>query len=249
MLDGARNQYQGIHITSAHLPADDAAFAAGLVASLSRWRDEGLRVAWLELPAARAALLPQALCAGFELHHCRPDRIVLTLALEAGAYVPTAATHGVGVGGIVLDAHRRLLVVLERRDVTERPGYYKLPGGMLEPGEFFADGVVREVAEETGITSRFRGLVALRHHHRGQFGASNIYAVCLLEPLSDRIEVDDEEIGDARWVDVDQWLADPVIGAFNKRVVRSALAGRLLEAEEVPGFMQPGQYEALFGRL
>lgn len=31
-------------------------------------------------------------------------------------------------------------------------GYYQLPGGRISPGEPFADGFTREIAEETGLT-------------------------------------------------------------------------------------------------
>lgn len=247
MLKAARNQYRGVFVGEPHLPGDDDAFVADLAAALPQWQSEGIRVAWLQLPATRAALVPRAIEAGFEFHHCDGPKLMLVKRLEAGAYVPAGATHTIGVGGAVISEDGRVLVVLERRDVTARPGYYKLPGGMLEPGEHFADGVVREVHEETGIRAAFDGIVSLRHHHKGQFGTSNLYVVCRLRPLDFDIRVDDEEIGDAMWVEVGDYLANPDIGAYNKRVVRAAVAGRTLSLAEVEGYMSAGEYEVFIG--
>ena len=247
MLKAARNQYRGVFVGESHLPEDDDAFVAGLAAALPQWQAEGIRVAWLQIPAARAALVPHAIQAGFEFHLCDGPKLMLVKRLEAGAYVPAGATHTIGMGGVVISEDARVLVVLERRDVTARPGYYKLPGGMLEPGEHFSDGVVREVHEETGIRAAFQGVVSLRHHHKGQFGTSNLYVVCRLRPLDLEISVDDEEIGDAMWVDIAEYLANPAIGVYNKRVVQAAVAGRLLSMEEVEGYMSPGEYEVFIG--
>lgn len=243
MLKAARNQYRGVFVGEPHLPDDDASFVADLSASLGQWQAEGMRVAWLQVPASRVALVPHAIAAGFEFHHCDGPKLMLVKRLEDAAYVPAGATHTIGVGGAVISDDSRVLVVLERRDVTARPGYYKLPGGMLEPGEHFSDGVVREVHEETGIRATFDGVVSLRHHHKGQFGTSNLYLVCRLRPIDFEITVDDEEIGDAMWVDVDEYLANPDIGAYNKRVVRAAVAGRTLSMTTVEGYMAPGEYE------
>ena len=243
MLKSARNQYRGVFVGEPHLPADDEVFVAELDAALEQWQAEGMRVAWLQLPSTRAALVPHASAAGFAFHHCDGPKLMLVKRLEQGAYVPAGATHTIGVGGAVISDDSRVLVVLERRDVTARPGYYKLPGGMLEPGEHFSDGVVREVHEETGIRAAFQGVVGLRHHHKGQFGTSNLYVVCRLSPVDFEITVDDEEIGDAMWVDVDAYLANPDIGAYNKRVVRAAAAGRVLPMVTVEGYMSPGDHE------
>jgi len=54
--------------------------------------------------------------------------------------------HSVSVAGIVLDHAGRVLVI-QRRD----KGHWESPGGILELGEQFEDGVHREVLEETGL--------------------------------------------------------------------------------------------------
>jgi len=55
-----------------------------------------------------------------------------------------------GVGAVVRDAHGR--VVLVRRRQPPLAGQWSLPGGLVEVGETMADGVAREILEETGLT-------------------------------------------------------------------------------------------------
>jgi len=57
----------------------------------------------------------------------------------------------VGVGAVVLDAGRVLLV---RRGKPPLAGKWSLPGGMLELGETTAEAARREVAEECGLQIR-----------------------------------------------------------------------------------------------
>ncbi|MFH0945056.1 MAG: NUDIX hydrolase [Planctomycetota bacterium] len=54
----------------------------------------------------------------------------------------------VGVGAILL---RRGRVLLVRRGRPPAQGLWSLPGGVLEAGERLADGVRREIREETGL--------------------------------------------------------------------------------------------------
>jgi 8-oxo-dGTP diphosphatase len=54
----------------------------------------------------------------------------------------------VGVGGVVIHRNR---VALIRRGGEPLKGHWSIPGGLLELGEELADGVRREIKEETGL--------------------------------------------------------------------------------------------------
>ncbi|MGH9588561.1 MAG: NUDIX hydrolase [Acidobacteriaceae bacterium] len=54
----------------------------------------------------------------------------------------------VGVGAVIIHEDRVLLV---RRGHAPLKGEWSVPGGALEVGETLADGVTREVLEETGL--------------------------------------------------------------------------------------------------
>ena len=64
----------------------------------------------------------------------------------------------VGVGGVVVDQGRVLLV---QRGREPSRGKWTLPGGMLELGESLVQGVAREVEEETGLQVEALELVEL----------------------------------------------------------------------------------------
>lgn len=244
MLQAVRNRYGGVFLAGGELPIERTDFRDALTTSLAAWTEEGLKLAWLEIPAQRGDLLPDALKLGFELHHCRKQELMLVKRLQKGAYIPDACTHSIGAGGLVLSDDGLILVVLEQRDSISRPHHFKLPGGMLERGEHLADGVVREVFEETGIRTVFRGLLGMRHHHRGQFGASNIYAACRLEPLNFDIRLDGDELARALWVPAEDYLARHGISPFNRRVVEAALAADPLLPIKLEDYMDgPDDYE------
>lgn len=62
----------------------------------------------------------------------------------------------VGVGGVVIEQNRALLV---RRAREPALGEWTIPGGLLEVGETLAAGVERELREETGLIVRVVELI------------------------------------------------------------------------------------------
>jgi mutator protein MutT len=59
-----------------------------------------------------------------------------------------SAAPKIGVGAIVVNEGALLMV---RRAKDPYAGYWSVPGGTLEAGEYLSDAVRREVLEETGI--------------------------------------------------------------------------------------------------
>ena len=93
--------------------------------------------------------------------------------------MPDQHIHSVSVAGVVVDEAGRVLVI-QRRD----NGRWEAPGGILERDETFEEGVVREIAEETGVTveverltgvykNMTRGIVALVYRCRALAGATH----------------------------------------------------------------------------
>jgi ADP-ribose pyrophosphatase YjhB (NUDIX family) len=62
----------------------------------------------------------------------------------------------VGVGAVILNRDR---VLMAQRGKQPLKGWWSLPGGLLELGEALADGVRREVREETGLEIRLLGIL------------------------------------------------------------------------------------------
>ena len=104
-----------------------------------------------------------------------------------------------GVGGVVVHRHRALLI---RRGSEPLKGEWSIPGGMLELGEELAEGVRRELKEETGLEVEPLEIVAAfdritREGTRVKYHYVIVDYVCRrkrgrLKPASDVV--------DARWV-------------------------------------------------
>jgi len=231
------NPFGGVTVDPLGLPEDPQRFRTLLTRSIDQWTDDGYKVAWVELPIGKSALIPIAVEAGFEFHHSGETYLMMTLQLVEGAFVPPYATHYIGVGAVVLSDARELLVVSERYRMGggRGPGY-KLPGGALHPGEHLVDAVVREVHEETGVTVRFDSLACFRHWHGYRHGKSDIYFVCRLSPLT-------HEITKCLWMPVDRFLEDPAIGTFNKTIVTAALDSPGIVPTPIEGYGDPARFE------
>jgi 8-oxo-dGTP pyrophosphatase MutT (NUDIX family) len=223
-LQGKPDRFGGIDVEPEGFRESVAEFGQLLTRSLQEWRRQGLKVAWLKIARDDSWLIPAALDAGFDLHHCRPAYVMLTCRLIPAADFPGYATHFVGAGGVVLSERNELLVVLEEYDARERPKAYKLPGGLVEADERIEDAATREVLEETGVHTRFEGMVGFAQIDSWFLQRPSLYFVCRLTPLSRSIELPESEIAEARWMPVDDFLASNQVLDFNKRVVRQALS-------------------------
>ena len=65
---------------------------------------------------------------------------------------------GIRVGAVVARDGALLLV---RHQKPDREPYWVLPGGRLEPGETIPECAEREISEETGLPTRFSGVLYL----------------------------------------------------------------------------------------
>jgi 8-oxo-dGTP diphosphatase len=248
LIESTTNVFGGVIIKPEALPTDPETFRRQLDHSLPHWASQGRRLVWLEVPLARANLIPVAVEAGFKFHHSSEDYLMLTYRLVKETFIPAYATHYIGAGGVVLNERRELLVVSERyrRDLG-RPAY-KLPGGALHQGEHLLDGVIREVYEETGVRAKFEGLVCFRHWHGYRYGKSDIYFICRLSPLNEEISIQAAEIEECLWMPVDEYLNSEYVGIFNKRIVQAALNSPGIIPAWIEGYNNPATHEFFMPR-
>ena len=250
LLPAGENPFGGVIPEPAALDRDPARFAARLQASMASWRDKGYRVVWLEISIDKAGLIPVAASAGFTFHHSSDDSLMMTARLEEGAFIPAHASHYIGAGGVAINDRDELLVVSERYHRTpRRRSSYKLPGGALHEGEHLVEGIVREVFEETGVRTEFDALVCFRHWHGYRYGKSDIYFVCRLRPLDERITIQEEEIAESRWMPVREYYEAEGVSDFNKRIVRAARDSAGLRPTGIDGYGDPARFEFFMPRL
>lgn len=195
--------------------AEAGELALLLEESLSGWRREGKRSAWVKVPVAHGSLLPVLQDRfGFELHHANTveNLVVLKLWLrDSEDKVPPFATHQVGCAGFVLSEEGELLVIREWTADRKPNRQWKLPGGLMDPGESFQEAACREVLEETGVETDFDGILTLWNRHGLMWGKSDIYVVCLLRPkVASRktLHPDPEEIAEAKWIPLADFVRD-----------------------------------------
>ena len=109
-----------------------------------------------------------------------------------------------GVGGVVLDGDRVLLV---RRGREPLRGEWSLPGGLVEVGETLANALRREIREETGLDIHIGPVVEVLdrilpdQQGRVQFHYVLVDYLCSVKSGSLSAASD---ACDARWVERDQ---------------------------------------------
>jgi ADP-ribose pyrophosphatase YjhB (NUDIX family) len=139
----------------------------------------------------------------FDFTFCPRCGAPLSESLAFGRRRPTCRYCGfiqfhdpkVAVAALVSGERRVLLV---RRAVIPRLGFWALPAGYMDQDELPEEAVVREVAEETGITIRVRGLrtVASLGGWERRRGILLVYDA---EPLAQEAVVAADDVSDARW--------------------------------------------------
>ncbi len=242
ILEYELNQFNGVNI-SHDLPINPLIFKECLMNSINEFRLKKLSVVWLFIDMKKANLIASAVECGFIYHHADSSGLLLTYSLDENAFIPGYATHYIGAGGVVINENDQILVIQEKYHKIK---HYKLPGGALEPNEHISDAVVREVWEETGIKCEFLSISCFRHWHEYRYGKSDIYFVCRLKPLSSKITIDPKEISKGVWMPIEEYLNDPNIHIFNKRVVEEAINGAGLKLETIKNYKNQDTHELLF---
>ena len=133
----------------------------------------------------------------------------------------------VGVGAVIIEQNRVLLVQRGREPLK---GKWSLPGGMLELGESLAEGVVREVQEETGLVVEVIELVELLdrvHRESGPDGERVRYHYVIADYLCRVVGGTLQASSDAdgvRWIERAEWNSHSAL-ALDPVTIRVIEAG------------------------
>ena len=101
-------------------------------------------------------------------------------------------------------------VLVQRRLDPKWPGVV-FPGGHVESGETFAQAVIREILEETGLTIRHPRLCGVKHWHR--HGVRNV--VLLYKTNEYKGSLHDSEEGPVWWTPLQDLPTLPLADNFS----------------------------------
>mmetsp|Transcript_40657 Transcript_40657/g.83085 ORF Transcript_40657/g.83085 Transcript_40657/m.83085 type:complete len:463 (-) Transcript_40657:132-1520(-) len=244
LLTAKEDRYGGVEAVAEVGPV--GAFDAELRQGLQGWKSAGKKGIWLKIPLPAAACVGSAVAQGFRFHHAQEDYVMMTQWLpDSPSPLPRYAFTQVGVGGIVVNSKDEILLVQERvSPVPQFEGCWKLPGGLADPGEDFAETVLREVQEETGIKGELDGVVSLRHSHNFRFGQDDMFVSVKVKATTESICIDPNELRDARWMseaEIKELLADSTASSLDGKVpsnqwkvIEKALHGSMIEGTALP---------------
>lgn len=220
--------YNGITIEKEDLPKDILEFEKNLQILIDEVKDKR-NLIWIYIDIKNSDFIPISTKYGFTFHSCNKNYLLLVKVLKQNAIVPTLANHTLGVGAIVINSKKEILLIKE----NIRNEYYKLPGGHIDDAEMISQALSREVFEETGVVVEFEKIVSLGHFYPHQFHKSNLYVLCLAKPKSLKIDIKDkEEISEAIWLKLDEMFDRNDIHQYTKTIVKSAISQGGLEKNE-----------------
>ena len=228
--ESPRDAYGGITV----VVGETDNFEATLTASLDRWRRDGVRGVWLEVPAALVKYLPSILDHGFTLRGGDATHVLCCAWLPGGeSPLPPGPTHQVGVGAVVTDRVGRLLLVQEA--VGPAQGRWKLPTGLCESNEDVGQAAAREVREETGLEVRPAEVLAVRHSHGFHRGVSDVFFCVRCEVIDEGAVLTPQagEIARVEWRPVAD-AHDAATPAW-RRIYQIAATGDGMRVDTYPG--------------
>ncbi|KAG6411274.1 hypothetical protein SASPL_129352 [Salvia splendens] len=170
-----------------------------------RWRDDGYHGVVIDpssLPSCAdvfASQLQSSLAlwrseVAFAYHDAENGYVMRTYWIpDEPCSLPCGPSHQIGIAAFVLNLNNQVIVVKEKWSCS-CSGVWKLPTGFIDKSEELFSGAVREVKEETG--ARMYTELRLRNQ-----------TCCMLKPLSLEIQIDENEIEDAKWISVDELLS------------------------------------------
>ncbi|XP_034242741.1 nudix hydrolase 8 isoform X3 [Thrips palmi] len=221
---GTKDRFQGITVDSTKEPCEILAFPDILKGSLNKWREDKVRGVWFKVALADSGWVPHLAQNGFRYHHAQASYVMMVAWLPENEVcnIPQYASTMVGVGAIVMNDKRQILVVSEKYRLFP---HWKLPGGYVEPGEEIVNAAEREVLEETSVRAKFKQMICFRHVHNFTFGCSDMYFIVALtpEPGQEVLKKCDREIDAVEWMNVEEYLNHPNVHSTNRFFVSKFL--------------------------
>ncbi|KAI3510331.1 hypothetical protein L1887_17238 [Cichorium endivia] len=229
VLAGKEDEHGGVIVEMSTQPMDPIMFTCLLKASMLHWKQQGKRGIWIKLPIELVNLIEPVVKEGFYYHHAETKHLMLVHWIpETINTLPANASHRVGIGAFLMNQNGQVLVVQEKSGKFQGTGIWKFPTGVVDEGEDICDAAVREVKEETGIDSKFIEVLAFRQSHKSFFEKSDLFFMCMLQPLSFNIHLQEKEIEAAQWMAFEEYASQEFVEKHDllKYMVKICIAKR-----------------------
>ncbi len=150
------------------------------------------------------------------------------------SYPKENACHFIGVGGVVIQESKVLLVKLSYGPAA---GKWLIPGGLVDPGETLQEAVIREICEETGQYVIPLGIIGVRTMVRESDRLTDLYCIFLCELQTDQKEftIDQAEVREVTWMPISQLNDDPDVTGYTRIIVTKALTQKPMNLDKELG--------------
>lgn len=162
-----------------------------------RW-EEALRIGSMEdfeLPAQPLLSGQSSLWRSFQRRYaslCGIQRLA-----PSGLYRLQRSLHKPKGTLVVVQYEGKLLMIRRAEHLRRAPGYWGLPGGVMEAGESPTDCAVRELREETGLFAEAERVIGCTSSVSGWF---ELFWVSVRIEAPSPLQLAPDEVADARWV-------------------------------------------------
>jgi ADP-ribose pyrophosphatase YjhB (NUDIX family) len=140
------------------------------------------------------------------------------------------------VAGLVIDKEGNWLVVKKRYGGLK--GMWSLPAGFVNEGETVDEAVIREVKEETGLTTTVNGIIGVRTGVIGNEISDNMIIFHLNHIETDQIEIEKKELFDVKWMSPNALMVD---GKTSVMIHEMLKQGDLLQRHQAIEGLDPGE--------
>ena len=121
--------------------------------------------------------------------------------------------YGLTVRGVIKNSEDEILLLKRHPASRSDPEKWELPGGKVEPGEFFDDALVREIKEETSLDGKvgdFCEAVQKDSNHK-----RTVQLIMYLDDVEGNIKISDEHV-DWMWVPIEKSKTLPISVSLEK---------------------------------
>ena len=121
--------------------------------------------------------------------------------------------YGLTMRGIIKNDNDEILVLRRHPKSRTNPHKWELPGGKVDPGEFFDDALIREIKEETSLDGKigdFCEAVQDDYVHK-----RTVQIIMYLKDLKGEVKISDEH-DDWMWASLDKIKELELSTAFEK---------------------------------